>query len=93
MAIDYNMVVANLTVDPGDGYLDVAWDTVSGATGYDVRAKTAGSTSWHSVASNVSGTSHRYTTDLTIDYVAVRARSADAVDRGQRSLGCPRTTS
>ena len=31
---------ANLSVTPGDGYLDITWDAVSGATGYDVRAKT-----------------------------------------------------
>ena len=67
----------NLTVEePGEGYLDIAWDAVSGATGYDVRAKTAGSATWHDVASNVSDTSHRYTTSETIDYVAVRARNA-----------------
>ena len=66
----------NLSVTPGDGYLDIAWDAVSDATGYDVRAKTASSTSWHDVASNVTATSHRYTTTETIDYVAVRARNA-----------------
>ena len=67
---------ANLSVTPGDGYLDIAWDAVTGATGYDVRAKKAGSSSWHSVASNVTGVSHRYTTTETMDYVAVRARNA-----------------
>ena len=67
---------ANLAVTPGEGYLDVAWDSVSGATGYDVRAKTAGAADWHRVASNVTGTSHRYTTDATIDYIAVRAVNA-----------------
>ena len=66
----------NLTVEPGEGYLDIAWNAVSGATGYDVRAKTSGSSTWHDVASNVSDTSHRYTTSETIDYVAVRARNA-----------------
>ena len=50
---------------------------MSGATGYDVRAKKAGSSSWHDVASNISTTSHRYTTTETIDYVAVRARNAN----------------
>ena len=69
---------SGLSVTPGDGYLDISWDAVSVATGYDIRAKTAGSSSWHSVANNVSGTSHRYTTDQTIDYIAVRARNADA---------------
>ena len=68
---------ANLSVTPGDGYLDITWDAVSGATGYDVRAKTAGSSDWHDVASNITTTSHRYTTDATIDYVAVRARNAN----------------
>ena len=66
---------ANLSVTPGDGYLDIAWDAVSEATGYDMRAKTAGASDWHDVASNATGTSHRYTTIETMDYVAVRARS------------------
>ena len=68
---------ANLAVTSGDGYLDVEWDAVSDATGYDVRAKTAGSSDWHDVTSNVTATSHRYTTDATIDHVAVRARNAN----------------
>ena len=67
----------NLSVTVGDGYLDIAWDVVTGATGYDVRAKKTGSSSWHSVASNVAGTSHRYTTSETMDYVAVRARNGN----------------
>ena len=67
---------ANLAVTPGEDYLDVAWDSVSGATGYDVRAKAAGAADWHRVASNVTGTSHRYTTDATMDYIAVRAVNA-----------------
>ena len=41
-----------------------------------MRAKTSGSSDWHDVASNITTTSHRYTTNLTIDYVAVRARNA-----------------
>ena len=65
-----------LSVIPGDGYLDISWDVVTDATGYDVRAKTAGAADWHDVAGNVTTTSHRYTTDATIDYVAVRARNA-----------------
>ncbi len=66
----------NLTVEPGKGYLDIAWDAVSGATGYDVRAKAEGSTAWHSVAANIAETSHRYTTTTTLDHIAVRARNA-----------------
>ena len=68
---------SNLAVTPGDGYLDISWDAVTDATGYDVRAKTSGSSDWHDVAGNVTATSYRYTTDATIDYVAVRARNAD----------------
>ena len=64
-----------LTVTPGNGYLDVAWDAVTDATGYDVKAKTSGSSDWHDVASNVTATSYRYTTSQAIDYVAVRARN------------------
>ncbi len=67
--------VQNLTVDPDDGYLDIDWDAVAGATGYDVRAKAQNSTTWHSVADNIAATSHRYTTTTTIDYIAVRARN------------------
>ena len=67
---------SNITVTPGDGYYDIAWDAVEGATGYDVRAKAEGSSSWHDVASNVTGTSYRYTTDKTIDAVAVRSRNS-----------------
>ena len=67
---------SNLAVTPGDGYLDISWDAVSDATGYDVRAKTSGSSDWHDVAGNITATSHRYTTDATIDYVAVRGRNA-----------------
>ena len=67
----------NLSVTPGDGYLDIAWNAVTGATGYDVRAKAEGSSDWHSVADNVTGTSHRYTTSQTMDYIAVRATNAN----------------
>ena len=69
---------ANLSVTPGEGYLDISWDAVSGATGYDVEAQTAGSSSWHDVAS-VTGTSHRYTTSATIDHVRVRASDGSGV--------------
>ena len=67
---------AGLSVTPGEGYLDISWNAVGGATGYDIRAKTADSSSWHEVVTNISTTSHRYTTSQTIDYVAVRARNA-----------------
>ncbi len=69
---------ANLSVTPGEGYLDISWDAVSGATGYDVQAQTAGSSSWHDAA-QVTGTSHRYTTSATIDHVRVRARDNSGV--------------
>ena len=66
----------NPTVEPGDGYLDFSWDAVSGAVSYDVRAKAQGAASWHGVASGVTATSYRYTTDVTLDYLSVRARSS-----------------
>ena len=66
-----------LSVDPGEGYLDIEWDAVSEATGYDVRAKAEGASDWHDVAGNVSGTSYTYTTSNTMDYVGVRARNAN----------------
>ena len=68
---------ANLSVTPGDGYLDIEWDAVTDATGYDVRAKKAGASDWHDVAGNITETSYRYTTTETMDYVAVRARNAN----------------
>ncbi len=64
---------ANLRVSPGDGYLDISWDAVSNATGYDVRVRTQGG-AWRDVAGAVSGTSYRHTTSATIDHVGVRAR-------------------
>ena len=68
---------SNVAVNPGNGSLAITWDAVSDATGYDVRAKAEGSSSWHSVASNVTGTSYTYTTSNTMDYVGVRARNAN----------------
>ena len=67
--------VEGLGVSPGSGYFDISWDALTGATGYDIRAKTENSSTWHDVAANVSGTSHRYTTAATLDFIAVRARS------------------
>ena len=66
-----------LSVTPGDGYLDITWDAVSEATSYDVRAKAQGAADWHDVAGNVTATSYTYATSETMDYVAVRARSAN----------------
>ncbi len=76
-AYDPNLTVSNLSVTPGDGYLDISWDAAQGATGYDIRAKEAGASDWHSVANKITATAYRYTTGKTIDYVAVRARNAD----------------
>ena len=70
---------SNVAVNPNENSLDITWDAVSEATGYDVRAKAEGASDWHDVASNVSGTSYTYTTSNTIDYVAVRARNAGGV--------------
>ena len=66
-----------LSVDPGEDSLEITWDAVSEATGYDVRAKAEGASDWHDVASNVTGTSYTYTTSETMDYVGVRARNAN----------------
>ena len=66
----------NFAVDPGNGYLDLSWNAVANATAYDIRARESGVNDWHSVASKVTGTSYRYTTDKTIDHVAVRAVNA-----------------
>ena len=67
----------NLSVTPGDGYMDIAWDAVSGATGYDVKVQAANTSNWITVASNITDTSHRYTTSATIDHVGVRSRNAN----------------
>ena len=67
----------NFAVDPGNGYLDLSWNAVENATAYDIRARESGVNDWHSVASKVTGTSYRYTTDKTIDHVAVRAVNED----------------
>ena len=68
----------NLSVTPGEGYLDIAWDAVSDATGYDVQASIGGST-WVNAASNTASTSMQYTTDDAddIDHVRVRSRNAN----------------
>ena len=67
---------ANLTVTNGDGFFDLAWDAVSGATGYDVRAKISNSASWTNVAAGVTATSYRYTTAAVVNKLAVRTRNA-----------------
>ena len=69
----------NLAVNPGNGYLDLSWNAVTGATAYDIRARAAGVNDWHSVANKVTATTHRYTTDQTIDQVAVRTANAHSV--------------
>ena len=79
LAFDPNLTVDNLFVDPGNGYLDISWNAAEGATHYDIRAREANVNNWHAVAWKWSGTSYRYTTDKTIDYVAVRALSADSI--------------
>ncbi len=68
----------NFAVNPGNGYLDLSWNAVAGATHYDIRAREAGVNDWRFVARKITGTSYRYTTSKTIDQVAVRARNADA---------------
>ena len=69
----------NLAVNPGNGYLDLSWNAVTGATAYDIRARAAGVNDWHSVANKVTATTYRYTTDQTIDQVAVRTANAHSV--------------
>ena len=69
----------NLAVNPGNGYLDLSWNAVTGATAYDIRARAAGVNDWHSVANKVTATTYRYTTDQAIDQVAVRAANAHSV--------------
>ena len=76
---DENLAVDNVFVETGNGYLDISWSAAPGATHYDIRAKEANANSWHAVAYKVTGTIYRYTTDKTIDYVAVRALSAASV--------------
>ena len=68
---------SNLSVTPGTGYLDIAWDAVSDATGYDIRAKVNNSGSWTSVATGVTTTSYRYTTSAVVNKLAVRATNGN----------------
>ena len=68
---------SNVAVNPSEDSLEITWDAVSDATGYDVRAKGEGASDWHDVASNVTGTSYTYNTSNTMDYVGVRARNAN----------------
>ena len=66
-----------LSVTPSDDSLEITWDAVSSATGYDVRAKAEGASDWHDVASNVTGTSYTYSTSETMYFIGVRARNAN----------------
>ena len=66
----------NLSVTPGDGYMDIAWGAVSDATGYDIRAKINNSASWSSIATGVTTNSYRYTTSNVVNKLAVRATNA-----------------
>ena len=77
-ALDVPAAPANLAVEPGTGYLDIEWDAVSDATGYDVQAS-IGVSNWTTAFSNTANTSVQYTTDDAddIDRVRVRARNAN----------------
>ncbi len=66
-----------LTVTPGNGNLTVSWNAVTGATGYDVRSSTDGS-SWTTEHSNVSGTSVSVAdANGEIEQIGVRAHNAN----------------
>ena len=67
----------NFTVTNGDGYFDLAWDAVTGATAYDVRAKINNSASWSSIATGVTTNSYRYTTSAVVNKLAVRATNSN----------------
>ena len=67
----------NFTVTNGDGFFDLAWDAVSDATSYDVRAKISNSNLWTSVATGVATNSYRYTTSDVVNKLAVRATNAN----------------
>ena len=68
---------ANFTVTNGDGFFDLAWDAVTDATAYDVRAKINNSASWSSVATGVTTNSYRYTTSSVVNKLAVRATNGN----------------
>ena len=74
---------ANFTVTNGDGFFDLAWDTVTDATAYDVRAKINNSASWSSVATGVTTNSYRYTTSDVVNKLAVRATNSTPPARGR----------
>ena len=66
----------NLIITNGDGFFDLAWSTVTDATGYDVRAKINNSASRTSVATGLTTNSYRYTTSDVVNKLAVRATNA-----------------
>ena len=76
MVVDSPAAPTNLAVAPGNGFLGITWDASALATGYDVRVKAQGASSWTTVASDISETSYNYVTTLTIDHVGVRARNS-----------------
>ena len=67
---------SGLTVTPSGDNLNVSWNAVDHAVGYDVRSSTDGS-SWTTEHSNLSATSASVANaDDAIEYIAVRARNA-----------------
>ena len=71
---------------PSDNSLSVSWSAVGGATGYEVRSSTDGS-SWTTEHSNVSGTSVSVANaNDAIEYIAVRATNASAASAWTRDL-------
>ena len=81
----------NLTVTPSEGNLTVSWDAVTGATGYDVRSSTDGST-WTTEHSNVSDTSVSVAdANGDIEQIGVRARNAGGAGPWAEISGAPST--
>ena len=67
---------ASVSATRGDGYLDVSWSAVDGASGYHINTTTNG-TNWQRAASDVTGTSHRISAhNDDAYYVAVAAVNA-----------------
>lgn len=72
-------VPTNLTATAGDTKITLSWDSVSGATGYNVKRSTVSGGSYTTIASNITGTTYNDTsvTNGTTYYYVVTAVNAD----------------
>ena len=69
---------ASVSAYRGNGFIDVAWSAVSGATGYDISYSTNGGFDWSSAASGQTGTSYRIASTSNSHTYKVRVRAGNA---------------